>query len=59
MKDNPVMNKINQIIKNLEDRGESKAFVIGYLSAMVQALEEMTPQESSNYLNKTIKETTR
>ena len=53
------MNKIHHIIKNLEDRGESKDFVIGYLSAMVQALEEMTPQESSNYLNKTIKETTR
>ena len=53
------MNKINQIIKNLEDRGESKDFVIGYMSAMVQALEEMTPQESSNYLSKTIKETTR
>ena len=53
------MNKINQIIKNLEDRGESKDFVIGYLSAIIKALEEMTPQESSNYLQKTIKETTR
>lgn len=53
------MNKIHQIIKNLEDRGESKDFIIGYLSAMVKALEEMTPEESSQYLDKTIKETTR
>lgn len=51
------MNKIHQIIKNLEDRGESKDYIIGYLSAMVKALEEMTPAESSNYLLKTIKQT--
>lgn len=51
------MNKIHQIIKNLEDRGESKDYIIGYLSAMVKALEEMDSQESSNYLLKTIKQT--
>ena len=51
------MNKIHQIIKNLEDRGESKDYIIGYLSALVKALEEMTPSESSNYLIKTIKQT--
>jgi hypothetical protein len=51
------MNKIHQIIKNLEDKGESKDYIIGYMSAMIKALEEMTPEESSQYLNSTIKQT--
>ena len=53
------MNKIHQIIKNLEDRGESKDYIIGFMCAIIKALEEMTPEESSDYLQKTIKQTTR
>jgi len=52
------MNKIHQIISNLEKRGESKDYIIGFMSAIIKALEEMTPTESTSYLKKTIKQTT-
>jgi len=55
-----VMNNTNyaeQIIKNLEAKGESKDFIIGFLQATLDSLRHMNNPEVMKYLQQTVKQT--
>ena len=52
------MNKVNQIVENLEKKGESKDFIIGFLSATLDQVKYITDDETfEEYLDRTIKQT--
>jgi hypothetical protein len=51
------MNKVNQIVENLEKKGESKDFIIGFLSATLDQIKYITNETFEEYLDRTIKQT--
>jgi hypothetical protein len=52
------INFAEEIIKNLEKRGETKDFIIGYLCATLNATrEQKDPQGVREYLVRTVKQT--
>jgi len=50
-------NYAEQIIKNLEAKGESKDFIIGFLQATLDGLRHMNNPEVMKYLQQTVKQT--
>lgn len=51
-------NKVHQIVKNLETKGESKDYIIGFLSATLDQVQYITDdQEFEEYLDRTLKQT--
>jgi hypothetical protein len=48
---------INTIVNNLEKKGESKDYIIGYMSAMLNNIIELTPDQTVTYLENTAKRT--
>jgi hypothetical protein len=51
-------NKVHQIVKNLEDQGESKDYIIGFLSATLDQVKYITDDQAfEEYLDRTLKQT--
>ena len=44
---------IKKIVDNLEMKGESKDYIIGYLSAVLNNVIELTPDQTTEYLKST------
>lgn len=47
----------NQIVNNLEKKGESKDYIIGFLTATVNGLKYIETNEIKDYLQRTVKQT--
>jgi hypothetical protein len=55
-----VMNNTNyahQIINNLEKKGESKDYIIGFLTATIDGLKYIDNQQVIDYLQRSVKQT--
>ena len=55
-----VMNNTNyaeQIVNNLEAKGESKDFIIGFLQATLDGLRHLDNPEVTKYIQQTVKQT--
>jgi len=51
-------NKVHQIVENLEKKGESKDFIIGFLSATLDQVKYIADDETfEEYLDRTVKQT--
>lgn len=51
-------NKVQQIVENLEKKGESKDYIIGFLTATLNQVKHITDnKEFEDYLNQTVKQT--
>ena len=49
------MNKIDQIVENLQDRGESKEYIIDYLTDIIKGLQQVAPKQVDSYLDVTLR----
>lgn len=49
-------NYASQIIKNLENKGESKDFIIGYLSATLDGLRHLNSSEIVEYMKRAVQQ---
>jgi hypothetical protein len=52
-------NIANEIVKNLEAKGESKDFIIGFLTATLEGLRHLEDEKISQYLKQTLNQTQR
>ena len=55
-----VMNNTNyahQLINNLEKKGESKDYIIGFLTATIDGLKYIDNQQVIDYLQRSVKQT--
>lgn len=48
---------INKIVNNLENKGESPNYIIGFMSAMINHIVELNAEETMEYLKGTAKQT--
>lgn len=48
---------INNIVNNLEKKGESKDYIIGFMSAMINNIVEMNADQTVTYLESTARQT--
>ena len=54
-----VMNNPNyahQIVRNLEEKGESKDFIIGFLTATIDGLKYIESEQVKDYLERSVKQ---
>jgi hypothetical protein len=49
-------NTINQIVQSLEAKGESKDYIIGFLTATLQGLRHIDDGRVEQYLEQTLKQ---
>jgi len=49
-------NYANEIISNLEKKGESKDYIIGFLAATINGLRHIANDEVINYLERSVKQ---
>ncbi len=50
-------NYAHQIINNLEKKGESKDYIIGFLTATIDGLKYIDNQQVIDYLQRSVKQT--
>ena len=51
------INFANEIVRNLEEKGESKDFIIGFLTATLEGVKhQRTSQDVQDYLARTVKQ---
>lgn len=51
-------NKVHKIVENLEKKGESKDFIIGFLTATLDQVKYIVDEKQfENYLDRTVKQT--
>ena len=46
---------IDQIVENLQDRGESKEYIIDYLTDIIKGLQQVAPKQVDSYLDVTLR----
>ena len=47
----------HEIVNNLEKKGESKDYIIGFLTATINGLRHLESKEVQEYLQRTVKQT--
>jgi hypothetical protein len=52
-------NIANEIVKNLEAKGESKDYIIGFLTATLEGLRHLEDEKINQYLKQTLNQTQR
>jgi predicted KAP-like P-loop ATPase len=46
---------IDQIVENLQDRGESKEYIIDYLTDIIKGLQQVASKQVDSYLDVTLR----